>query len=493
MQDVATGPRPKGPLPGRDLCYQTTAWQRHLYEDARLTESVRAAEDKGAERFGAWPLVQRELFGRLYAPGGPKAEPGERGTPWAGRLHEQAEGLPEWRRLAERTRGDAFAAGIAAGSVGAALLGAMPEDTNQGRDPSGLRAGAEGLAGMAEDIGADAAARAQARLGRLLARAEKEGEAVAVGLDGGAVRNALRAACEAAQQEISDAENALRGLGWDAGPGIAGQRGVGSADKAALAARVAGSIKLRAIARRAGRLRRMAADAVRAKVRHAPDEVADVECGDAVPRLLPAELARYADPDLEVAFLRDLTERRCLQYRLDGKEPKGRGPIVMVLDESGSMEGEPEVWAKAVFLALHEVALRQNRAVALVQFSSEASRALTFRPGKPDPEALAAAVESFMGGGTDFGPALMEAVRVVEQEGGFRAADVVLVTDGIAGRPPQAWRDAKARLGIRCWAVAVGMEVSGVLAELADEAVTVRDVAEGCADERAAAKTLFAM
>lgn len=42
-----------------------------------------------------------------------------------------------------------------------------------------------------------------------------------------------------------------------------------------------------------------------------------------------------------MALLRDLAERRRLQYQLTSNESLGRGPLVVALDKSTSMEGAP--------------------------------------------------------------------------------------------------------------------------------------------------------
>src|SRR5207249_4537867 len=49
---------------------------------------------------------------------------------------------------------------------------------------------------------------------------------------------------------------------------------------------------------------------------------------------------------------------------------RGRGPMIVCLDGSGSMEGEKEIWSKAVALTLLEIARRQRRLFRFICFSS---------------------------------------------------------------------------------------------------------------------------
>ena len=55
-----------------------------------------------------------------------------------------------------------------------------------------------------------------------------------------------------------------------------------------------------------------------------------------------------------------------MQYLLSGNEPLGKGPLVVLLDKSGSMDGPRDIWATALSLALLDQAHRERRPFALV-------------------------------------------------------------------------------------------------------------------------------
>jgi uncharacterized protein with von Willebrand factor type A (vWA) domain len=81
-----------------------------------------------------------------------------------------------------------------------------------------------------------------------------------------------------------------------------------------------------------------------------------------------------ADPDLEDLFYLRFAERGLMQYDLIGHEPEGQGPIIIAIDESGSMTTDyggmtGEVWSKAVMLALLSIARLQKRDLAVIHFS----------------------------------------------------------------------------------------------------------------------------
>ena len=76
-----------------DLVYETTRWQRYLYEDARQDLDLAAVEAKGVQRFGAFPAFTRETFARMYAPTVAKLDEPDTATQWAQDAHEAAEAL----------------------------------------------------------------------------------------------------------------------------------------------------------------------------------------------------------------------------------------------------------------------------------------------------------------------------------------------------------------------------------------------------------------
>jgi hypothetical protein len=102
-----------------------------------------------------------------------------------------------------------------------------------------------------------------------------------------------------------------------------------------------------------------------------PDEITSITAGTNIERLLPSEIALLADPDLEDLFYLKFAEHNLMQYDLIGHEPEGQGPIIIAIDESGSMMTDyggmtGEVWSKAVMLALLSIARLQKRDLAVL-------------------------------------------------------------------------------------------------------------------------------
>ena len=81
-------------------------------------------------------------------------------------------------------------------------------------------------------------------------------------------------------------------------------------------------------------------------------------------------------------------------------EPVGKGPVIVCVDESGSMSGDKIHTAKALALALAWVARHQRRWCALVAYSGDSGeRLLAVPPGRWDEGRLADWLSAFIGRG----------------------------------------------------------------------------------------------
>jgi uncharacterized protein with von Willebrand factor type A (vWA) domain len=206
-------------------------------------------------------------------------------------------------------------------------------------------------------------------------------------------------------------------------------------EKMSLLNRLKNSPKLKEIAKLAGRFRNLAIRKEKEKVKQGFHEVYDITRGDNITRALPSEYMKLAKPALRLQFLKELADKSILQYEISGKSEKGKGAIVMCIDSSGSMSGEPEVWAKSVALALLEVAILQKRNFFCIHFDSTPSikhlHTNTFlKPDNYNIDEVIDLAEYFAGGGTLFHPALKLAKLKIEEQKDFSKADIIFVTDG---------------------------------------------------------------
>jgi uncharacterized protein with von Willebrand factor type A (vWA) domain len=291
-----------------------------------------------------------------------------------------------------------------------------------------------------------------------------------------AVIAAASRAAKAAAAEVGGMADCAEALGM--GPGAAG-----AGDPRAVAALYMlfrADPALKRVCDLAGRLRRVARSTRTVRADDGVDEVTGVTTGGDVGRLLPAELARLASgvPELELDALRRVAEREAWCREYAGTIPAGRGPVVVVVDESGSMDGPRVEAAKALALVVAAAARRERRWVGLVAYSGDTGeRLLPLPPGRWDGVALAAWVTAFLGGGSALDVPLRELPGYLKDLGApVGTTDVLVVTDA-ACRVPAAvavafnlWRrSAPARVV----ALVVGPDAGG-LAGVCDECHLVR-------------------
>ena len=189
----------------------------------------------------------------------------------------------------------------------------------------------------------------------------------------------------------------------------------------------------------AGRYRRLAQSMQVSKTVHGVDEVVGIEYGDDLSLVVPSELALLGDEDTELDFLRRFAEGELQIEELTATQSEQKGPIVVVVDESGSMSGDRIANAKAMALAMAWIARHQRRYIALVGFSgSEQGNYLVIPPGQTDEVALLKWLEHFFGGGTDMDVPLEELPRTWASLGCPRGkTDLIMITDARCHVPPQ--------------------------------------------------------
>ena len=229
--------------------------------------------------------------------------------------------------------------------------------------------------------------------------------------------------------------------------------------------------KMRRIAELAGRMYQALRGAKDKRVKGIPEEVIGTELGGDIANLLPQEYALLGTDPTKRHLFQQLSQRRALQFERAGSEKKGRGPLVIASDESGSMSGDRDEWAKASMTALTRIAWEEKRPVVVVHFST-ATKVHVCKPG--DVVNVLRAQHTFLNGGTEIGRALMVGVDEVKNLAamGHKGADVVLVSDGgdAGGTIDQALEEMRVA-GTRLWSIAIDMPFVGPLRDRASEYV----------------------
>ncbi|KAA9023791.1 vWA domain-containing protein [Niallia endozanthoxylica] len=208
----------------------------------------------------------------------------------------------------------------------------------------------------------------------------------------------------------------------------------------------------------AGRFKEIA----RAKQKHLHRnsiERSGVTIGNEVDRLLPIELSSLAIPQAKVDFIRRFAEGQTMMFDKKGKDTLGKGPIILCLDQSGSMR-KLDTQSKGFALALMNIARKQKRDFALITFSTNAE-VTVFPKGKSTTNDLIHLAGNFLGGGTNFYDPLKQFLSLIN-ESRFKQADIVFVTDGQANLPDEfleEYRSTKDKKKFQCLSVLIGRKV----------------------------------
>ncbi len=182
------------------------------------------------------------------------------------------------------------------------------------------------------------------------------------------------------------------------------------------------------------------------KYNHAQkEEFIGLRLSDEIAHAMPSELALLADPLTESIFIKKWAEKKLQTWQYRAKylsqrtereirpelRPKAsdKGPFILCIDTSGSMQGAPEQVAKTLAFAILKIALNEGRKCFLISFSTRIETLeLTDIKGNL-PRIIAFLAMSFHGG-TDASPALNAALAQIQQKQ-YAKADVIMISDFI--------------------------------------------------------------
>lgn len=410
------------------------------------------------------------------------------------KLTELVERSTEAREKAKEQAAAEQAAREAAQAAQAALQAAR-EAAQQAEQPSGqdeegnptfdptAQQQAEEAAQQAEE----ALNQAEQAMGGALQAREATQQAAQQTVQG--MRGDLRQAAQQAAEEREQEDSLMRAFGVDDGQ----IKRMSFQERAALAKRLANN-RMAKFAKLVGQFKMIQAAESRRKVKHAPDEINNIVLGDDLLRLAPAEYVNVASDELEDDFWMRYVNKELLCFDLIGTERVGQGPIVVVCDESGSMEygdmggGTPEAWSKALSLALAEQARSKGRDFYYIGFSSARQQyTVKFTEGKGKLADVLEMCEHFFGGGTHYERPLLDALDIVKgyDDKDGKRPDIVFITDDEYGTLDTSfmaeWNKTKDKYDLKCYGIGMGVGVSGALEAVSDN---VRSVTEMTSDPR---------
>ena len=194
--------------------------------------------------------------------------------------------------------------------------------------------------------------------------------------------------------------------------------------------RTAASHKLRYIVSFLGRYKEMLNSKRLAGFTYGRGEKYDLEYGNNISKALTSEMAMLATPELLPLFIKKYLGKSLKQYRRREPEYKGKGDVIVCVDESTSTFGENNAYAMAVAMVLFEICRINHTNFAIVHFSKETKTEVFLKDEQVSPQRIMDCAETFLSGGTSFDNALRE-VNVLLLDGRFEKPDIVFITDGV--------------------------------------------------------------
>ena len=207
----------------------------------------------------------------------------------------------------------------------------------------------------------------------------------------------LQQAVQKALDDVSDVRDFLQAWGME--EGNAANRITYEHKKRALQ-RLRKSKKIKELTELVGRMKKLAINEQKQKAPEGAEAIKSVVTGNDIVAVLPSEKAQLAskNKNLRRNFYRKYYQKELLQYDMDVYESMGRGPMIVCVDTSGSMEGERENWSKAVALALLEIATNQKRNFACLHYDSRVQHVWEIPYGELKPDDVFDIAEYFSGG-----------------------------------------------------------------------------------------------
>ena len=207
-------------------------------------------------------------------------------------------------------------------------------------------------------------------------------------------------------------------------------------------------------------------------------KVQDLDLDTLAPDELMSLIAFDPSSPIYLDFLCRALDGSLLHAQFEGEDYAGRGPIVFLRDESGSMGGWRRATACALQLALMVDARKEGRRFVSIPFS-DIGEFEVYDPGpRPDPAGLIQHLERTYGHGTEPYEPLKAAVQLIRDDPSLKAGDILCLTDGAFGRPAedflQLLEEARSEPGLKVVAVVINGHPGQ--ADFADKVVMVSDI-----------------
>lgn len=190
---------------------------------------------------------------------------------------------------------------------------------------------------------------------------------------------------------------------------------------------------LKRLARMIGRTDGVGIEQGRTFSRASKSDISGITVGDDLNSLLPSEIAVLSDRRTEDIFFKNFAEKRLQIFASASAGEKKRerqdGPVIICLDTSSSMNGEPARIAKMLTIAVSIYAMRRRRKVFVIKYSNHHTYQIFTRRGS-DRQKLMDFLHWMGRGGNNENEMFKDLfTNLLPQEPEFDTADILCISD----------------------------------------------------------------
>ena len=241
----------------------------------------------------------------------------------------------------------------------------------------------------------------------------------------------VSSAIEKAKEEVEKTIEICRSLGGDHGQD---PRKIDTKGMRELIDRASRDKFMMMFLKESGKFRELARQCQNGKLKRGADDVVGIEPGDSLALALPIQFGYLLDETLEYEFLRRYMEKQLTIRDVKAPYKQEEGPICIIVDESGSMDGKPVAMAKCIAAAMYYIAQKQKRWCLLGGYSGSdpPGNWLCVKPGEHQEKEFYEWLIHFYSCGSSRDIPTAELPHIFEQYNCPKGkTDIIQITDGI--------------------------------------------------------------
>ena len=344
----------------------------------------------------------------------------------------------EWSGLQEKTRGDTMASALATCHIAREFLSNLPKEVQEALQKQQEAQKALEDARAKSKVGLPISEQDLKALQEQLEKAQQEA-LDAMGNSPAQIKASAWNSAQAANDELKAAQQAAEAYGFGWGDKTGQGSVVDSLDGiVALAEQIKNHPGLRGLLDVLGWMETLA-ESIKEDVSSGQHYFTHYERGPLDLELLAEEEYLYLASDIEeirLSFIARAIDGDVLLKHYEGEDELGKGPVVFVVDRSGSTQPFQSVVA-AMILTLMRAAREEGRRFVVIPFSGPGEYQVFDLGPDPSPQALIELIEFGYWGGTEPYAPLEEALDIICTDPDLLKADILLLTDGSFRPPPE--------------------------------------------------------